>query len=581
MCGIFTLLNNKGKYNNEFIKKQFIKGKGRGPEFSILQPEFYDYILGFHRLAINGIDKKSNQPLILNNELILICNGEIYNYKELYHLMNIEPNTNSDCEIILHLYKHYGMMQTLRMLDGVFAFVLLDLRIMNDEPLLYVARDPFGVRPLYMLNSDDVNNTLIGFASEMKMLFEFKDYGYDINHFQPGTCEMYRHSTGLCANWQYNNYVKYHNITFESILNVSNQRYSMQNIYNNIIFYLKNAVYKRCRNTDRQVACLLSGGLDSSLICALVCEFNRENGLPPPETYSIGLFGSQDLKYAKTVSHFLQTFHTEIIVSEDEFVNEIENVIYAIESYDTTTIRASLGNYILGKYISQNSNAKVIFNGDGSDELCGGYLYFHYAPDSIEFDSECNSLLDNIHKYDVLRSDKCISCHGLEPRTPFLDRSWCQYYMSIPIDIRNHNKFGYIEKYLLRTAFNKDNYGSTLLPYEILWRSKEAFSDGVSIQSRSLFEIIQEQIASKTIKNIYNEKTNYVEPKTKEQQYYLMLFDKYYKGCGNIISKYWMPRYIDADDASARTLDIYQKKNNNVITGLSDDTDTMMMNAIV
>ena len=152
MCGIFALLNNNSTYTYDFIKTEFMKGKLRGPEYSILQPEFYNYILGFHRLAINGLNPESHQPLILDNDLILICNGEIYNYKELYCEMNVTPNTDSDCEVILHLYKRYGMSQTLRMLDGVFAFVLMDIRMELDEPTMYVARDPFGVRPLYILH---------------------------------------------------------------------------------------------------------------------------------------------------------------------------------------------------------------------------------------------------------------------------------------------------------------------------------------------------------------------------------------------------------------------------------------------
>ena len=186
--------------------------------------------------------------------------------------------------------------------------------------------------------------------------------------------------------------------------------------------------------------------------------------------------GSEDLKYARMVADHLKTKHTEIVLSENEFFDAIPEVIKAIESYDTTTVRASTGNYLVSKYISKNSTAKVIFNGDGSDEVTGGYLYFHKAPSPDEFDKECRRLLKDIHTFDVLRSDKSISSNGLEPRTPFLDKEFVDMYMSIPIDVRYHPRKKQCEKYLLRKAFEHEN----LLPNEVLWRTKEAFSDGVS-----------------------------------------------------------------------------------------------------
>jgi asparagine synthase (glutamine-hydrolysing) len=568
MCGIFALLNNNGSYTYDTIKKEFLKGSNRGPEYSILQPEFYNYILGFHRLAINGLNPESHQPLILDQNLILICNGEIYNYKELYQEMKITPNTDSDCEVILHMYKRYGMSQTLRHLDGVFAFVLIDMTLETDEPTMYVARDPYGVRPLYILQNKDQSantyeNNFYGFASEMKCLVRFKQEHNEISQFPPGHYDTYKRDSSMSSLWKYSETFKYHDIGFQSIVNNFHHSHCMNAIYKNIIYYLKQAVFKRCSNSDRPIACLLSGGLDSSLICALVCEYNKTHRLEPPETYSIGLKGSQDLHYASVVANHLHTKHTSIELTEEEFVSEIDNVIYAIESYDTTTVRASIGNYLLGKYISSHSEAKVIMNGDGSDEVCGGYMYFHCVPDNIEFDRECYRLLYNIHKYDVLRSDKCISSHGLEPRTPFLDRSWVNYYMSIPTHIRNHNVTGKIEKFLLRRAFSEENYGSRLLPVEILQRSKEAFSDGVSKQTRSLYEIIQEHISKKdSIQLVYSSR-HYLNATTDEQRYYISVFNKHYKDCGNVIDYYWMPQYVNAKDSSARTLNIYSTVNNN------------------
>uniref|UniRef100_A0A6C0EE93 asparagine synthase (glutamine-hydrolyzing) n=1 Tax=viral metagenome TaxID=1070528 RepID=A0A6C0EE93_9ZZZZ len=607
MCGIFTLLNNNNtNYSNQFIIDNFNKGRGRGPEFSKLERIGLKQIMGFHRLAINGLNSKSNQPMIMD-DITLICNGEIYNYKELYEMMDVTPTTDSDCEVIIHLYKRYGIDQTLQMLDGVFAFILCDYDINNDYAKTYIARDPYGVRPLYFLyhengshrelmndNSDislnnnayENKNNLIGFASEIKMLYAFKSENHIIEHFEPGTYSLYILPHVVSSDWIFNKKERYHTYGFNTIMynidDVTNEN-DMMSIYRNIQYYLTNAIKKRCYITERPIACLLSGGLDSSLVTALVNEYHKDISSEPLETYSIGLEGSEDLKYAKIVADYLGTKHTEILLKEEDFISAINEVIYTIESYDTTTVRASIGNYLLGKYISENSSAKVIFNGDGSDELCGGYLYMHACPDELEFDKETRRLLKNIHAFDVLRSDKCISSHGLEPRTPFLDRSWVQYYLSIHPSVRFHPKNKLCEKYLLRTAFSKTYFknsdGVPLLPDEIIWRTKEAFSDGVSKNTRSLYEIIQDYILT----NIESEKKidkNIVISKAEiEKKYYKFLFNSFYKDVDNIIPHYWMPKYVNATDASARTLDIYsklQKKENKKETDIIeiDTNDT-------
>jgi asparagine synthase (glutamine-hydrolysing) len=512
MCGIFAYIDHKSNYNEEFIKKQFEKGKSRGPESSkMLIKEYKDTVimLGFHRLAINGLNQESNQPLCING-IYLICNGEIYNYR---NFPSITCVTKSDCEIIIHLYQLYGIDYLFDLLDGVFSFVLYDKNIQK----VYVARDPYGVRPLYY------NNFI--FASEIKQL---KNFGTNIKHFEPGTY-MELTLDGLYPSFKSK---KYSSFGFTKL--IFNNLYD---IYGVIYQTLYTAVKKRVNTTERPIACLLSGGLDSSTIAALVNSFLPTGLL---ETYSIGLENSTDLVYAEMVAKHLGTKHTSVIMTEDDFFNSIPETINAIESYDTTTVRASVGNYLIGKYIKEHSNAKVIFNGDGADELMGGYLYFKKAPNEIEFDRECKRLLNNIHCFDVLRSDRCISTHGLEPRTPFLDRSFVQLYLSIPCDLRF--QVNQPEKFLLRGAIEFMN--KTLIPLEVLYRTKEAFSDGVSGLERSWYQIIQEKVKNTSYKN--------------EQDYYRGIFEQKFAGCGAIVPYIWMPKYTNATDPSARTLIEYK-----------------------
>jgi asparagine synthase (glutamine-hydrolysing) len=628
MCGIFSLLNNTSHLlTTQFIKEQFEKGRGRGPENSIYKNVMIKADFGFHRLAINGLNNASNQPIVID-DIALICNGEIYNYKELFNEMNVTPKTNSDCEVILHLYKKYGIEQTLQMLDGVFAFILIDYRLHLPSSKMYVARDPYGVRPLYFLKQDEkqlnvtydpfepqktdsyydfnIDSDIFGFASELKMLYEIKNKlneyvkskrnlkrnlpYYKIKQFLPGTYSVLELKHTVSSSWALlKNQFPYHSTGFHTNIIApwlrDDEAKIMKTITKNIQYYLKQAVEKRCSTTERPIACLLSGGLDSSLIAALVNDYHVRNNLPTIETYSIGLAGSEDLKYARIVADYLGTNHTEILLTEQNFLDSIPQVIYDIESYDTTTVRASIGNWLLGRYISENSEAKVIFNGDGSDELAGGYLYMNCAPDQIEFDKECRRLLKDIYAFDVLRSDKSISSHGLEPRTPFLDRTWVQFYMSIPSKFRFHKISGTMEKSLIRNAFSEEEYsnskGTALLPSEVLFRRKEAFSDGVSRNSRSLYKIIQEYCDAKfrdedMVKySFISDRPDKFEliiesdesmagvgdhlfPQTAEQYYYRKIFESHYSGMGKILPYFWMPKYVDAKDASARTLDIYK-----------------------
>ena len=572
MCGIFALLNNVGLIDTGTISNNFKKGCRRGPEVSTYTNIGNLLELGFHRLAINGMDTESGQPMTIGG-VTLICNGEIYNYKELYEIAETKPLTNSDCEIIIHLYRKHGIEYTLNLLDGVFGFVLYDAR--ESQKVIHIARDPHGVRPLYMLHCKSAAVPVIALASEMKVLHGLTEYNNKIEHVAPGTYSSFTREIGSRTDkyWELTQpETKYTQLWGNtSMLFAHPSDTGLWKVHTSICSHLNNAVRKRVRGTsDRPVACLLSGGLDSSLITALVSKYY--DGVL--ETYSIGMAGSKDLVNAKCVAEHLGTKHTQVELTADDFLDAIPDVIKTIESYDTTTVRASVGNYLIGKYIAEHSNAKVIFNGDGSDELTGGYLYFLEAPDDFEFDKECRRLLKDIHAFDVLRSDKCISSHGLEPRTPFLDRMWVQYYMELPLSIRNpvsryapstDSESGgrrHAEKHLLRKSFSLVE--PDLLPPNILWRTKEAFSDGVSGEDKSWFEIISDKLDETwTDENNGSAKIYDINPPvTKEQAYYREIYEKTYPGTAGIVPYFWMPRFVDATDSSARTMSIYSEINN-------------------
>lgn len=582
MCGIFALLNNKYS-DKERLEKGFYKGKDRGPEYSkFLDLPSIHCSLGFHRLAINGVgDDKSNQPFFIDG-IYLVCNGEIYNHKQILNILNITPNSKSDCEAIIHLYKKYGIEQTLQLLDGVFAFIMID----TNTKQLFVARDTYGVRPLFVnifkkTKSIDIDGahycTSYAFASELKQLLDINKKNVcdeKISQFEPGHLSIFKYHETLRSHSStaYTDIEHIEDIAFSapnSFFGWSGEIYDdiLKNIYNKIY----QSVLKRVDNTEREIACLLSGGLDSSLIAALVKQIHKGD----LHTWSIGFEGSDDLKYAQMVADHIGSIHHSIIVTEEEFLFAIPDVINAIESYDTTTVRASVGNWLICKKIKEQSHAKVIFNGDGADEVMGGYLYFHEAPDPIAFDKDCRKLLSNIHYFDVLRSDRSISSHGLEARTPFLDRSFVQYYLSIDCNVRDHRHNHKPEKYLIREAICK--FCPSLLPNEVLFRTKEAFSDGVSKQSKSWYEVIQDFVKKNIYSHLYGDHDeNYIlknmnpyvynRPKTLEQLYYRDIFEKLFTRLGveKTIPYFWMPNFVkNATDASARTLNVYKEKIKN------------------
>ena len=538
MCGIFAILFSEeaSSTNLEQIKPFFNKGSKRGPESSNFTMITQDVLFGFHRLAINGLNTGSDQP-ITSSTTTLICNGEIYNHKELFQSILSNRTTDSDCEAVSKAYEQMGT-HCANLFDGVFAFLLFD----HVRNCVIVGRDPYGVRPLYVARYRDGT---VAFASDVAPLY-FNRAIVSIEPFLSGTIATYQKVNNkytVVRNEQY-----FHH--FFPLKDIQPIEHYMKEFYTRLC----NAVRKRVENCERPIAALLSGGLDSSIVSALVARYYSEKTGHQVATYSVGLEGGEDLKFAKQVARHIHSDHTEVIATHDEFIDSIPNVIRDVESYDTTTVRASVGNWYIGKYIKSNSDAKVVFNGDGADELMGGYLYFTCAPNHEEFDQETRRLLGDINRFDVLRSDKSISSHGLEPRTPFLDKELTRYYLSIPIEYRNHAKHGDCEKYFIRKTI--EQFDPDLLPQSVLWRRKEAFSDGVSSQQKSWYEIINESLHSKTVNTEMCYEHN--PPKTKEQRWYREIYETLYPNAERLIPYFWMPRFVEgASDASARTLSFY------------------------
>lgn len=528
MCGIWLYFDENGV--SECKKEEFLKISNRGPDNSYFEQVHYDVVIGFHRLSIMDITDKGNQPFYYNNngrEVYLMCNGEIYNYKKLKEEYELKTESNSDCEVILQLYLKIGFEETVRILDGVFALIVVD--IVDNDVELFVARDPLGVRPLFW-------NRTMKFSSEIKGLMGNEE----VEVFPPGYILHYKNDDYSM--------VRYYNV--RSITISKNNDY--ENICKNIRELFVNAVRKRLMS-DRHQGSLLSGGLDSSLVASIVA---REIYPIKLRTFAVGMEGGTDFKYAKQVAEHIGSIHTEVVFTVDEGLTAIEEVIYALESYDITTIRASIGQFLLAKHIREKTNIKVVHNGDGSDELVMGYLYFHKNPTSEDAQEETLRLLEEIHMFDVLRVDRTISYHGLEARVPFLDRDFVNYYVSI--DPKYKVPYMGMEKYLLRYAFSKEK----LLPDSVLWRTKEALSDGVSSKENpwhlSLRKHIEDLVSEDEMKNagtVYPHNT----PQTKEAYYYRRIFSNLFEPrYDNVISHYWLPKWCgEIVDPSARVLSVY------------------------
>ena len=539
MCGIFSYLGKNFSFNDLVALSNKIKH--RGPDSSnhiSLNFDDKQFFLGFHRLAINGLDEISNQPLKdVNNEIYLIANAEIFNYKSLIEENDFDYKTNSDCEVIIHMYKKYGIDETCKKLDGEFAFLLVDLK----KKVYYVVRDQLGVRSLYWTKSDYD----FAISSEVKALTDFdgvKQFPIG-SYWSSNTNEIVR----------YYSFVK----NIKSVLSFNSTFFDYMNNDNinedEICAHLRKlfvkAVEKRMLS-ERKVACLLSGGLDSSTVSAIVARIVGDYNL---NTYSIGMKGATDLKYAESMASFIKSNHVNIELDETDFLDAIDKTIYQIESYDTTSVRASVGNYLVSLYIKEHSDDTVIFCGDVSDEIFASYRGFSGDHNDNDFYVENVKMLNNIQYFDILRSDKSISGAGLEARVPFADKEFIDYVMKLPPSLKKFNK-DRMEKYLFRKAF--EDY----MPHDILWRRKEAFSDGVSSTERSWFQIIKEFVDKKYSDEEYEvlrKKYTLNMPYDKESLFYREIFEKYYPNKADLIPYFWRHPFSTQLDPSARLLESY------------------------
>lgn len=506
MCGIVCAFNIKG--NNDLVRgnvlKMAQKVRHRGPDWSgIYSSE--NAILAHERLAI--VDPTSGkQPILSEDGLkVIAVNGEIYNHQNLKDSFATDYNfrTESDCEVILALYEKKGI-NFLNDLNGIFAFALYDSS--NDKYI--IARDHMGIIPLYMGWDKD---GIFYVSSELKSLEGVCD---KIELFPPGHY-LESSSTDL-KKWYNPEWVSYHH--------VKDSQTSIKAIHDSL-----SAAVKRQLMSDVPYGVLLSGGLDSSITSALAKKFaskriesndKQDAWWPQLHSFSVGLEDAPDLKAARIVADHIGTIHHEINFTVQEGIDAIRDVIYHLETYDITTIRASTPMYLIARAI-KSLGIKMVLSGEGADELFGGYLYFHKAPNAKEFHEETVRKLDKLHQYDCLRANKSLAAWGIEGRVPFLDKEFIDVAMNInPEDKMIKN--GRIEKWVLREAF-KD-----YLPESVLWRQKEQFSDGVGYSwIDSLKDLVSKEVSDHDLENaskIFSINT----PRNKEEYYYRLIFSDHF-----------------------------------------------------
>ena len=508
--------------SEEEIRKYFDRTRSRGPDMSRLE-KAGGGCLCFHRLAIMGLHEEGMQPFHLDGDMC-VCNGELYLFRPLKKELSekYEFKSGSDCEIILPLYREYGL-KMFEKLDAEFAMIIYD----SEKDAFIAARDPIGIRPLYYGYHDGG----IVFASEAKNLVGLCD---EILPFPPGHY------------WADGEFVRYADLT-------TVERYvsgGLDEICAQIREKLILAVDKRL-DADAPLGFLLSGGLDSSLVCAIAARILGRH----IRTFAIGMdTDAIDLKYARQAAEYIGAEYTEVYMTRDEVLASLEEVVALLGTYDITTIRASMGMYLCCKAIHERTDVRVLLTGEISDELFG-YKYTDFAPSPEEFQREAKRRVDELHMYDVLRADRCISVNSLEARVPFGDLEFVRYVMSIDPAMKV-NSYG-MGKYLLRRAFERDG----LLPDGILWRQKAAFSDAVGHSMVDDLKEYAEGLYTDAEFAKRRERYDFARPFTKESLLYRELFEKHYPGQARMVKGFWMPNRdwpgCDVDDPSARVLANY------------------------
>lgn len=513
MCGIAAIFKIK-EQTQELRKKALEMAKKirhRGPDWSGIYCGG-SAILAHERLSI--VDPQSGgQPLYSpDKKQILAVNGEIYNHREIRERFKgrYEFQTGSDCEVILALYREKGT-DFLEDLSGIFAFALYD----EEKDDFLIARDPIGVIPLYIGRDKEGK---IYCASELKALEGFCD---SYEPFLPGHC--YIGSEGVMKRWYTRDWMKYDESLPET---VSSETYQQE--VTAVHDALEDAV-RRQLMSDVPYGVLLSGGLDSSVISAIAKQFaakrietdgQKDAWWPQLHSFAVGLEGSPDLAKAREVADFICTVHHEIHYTIQEGLDAIRDVIYYIETYDVTTVRASTPMYLLARVI-KSMGIKMVLSGEGADEVFGGYLYFHKAPDARAFHEETVRKLSKLYLYDCLRANKSLSAWGVEGRVPFLDKEFLDVAMRIhPASKMCPGKT--IEKKVIREAF------AHLLPESVAWRQKEQFSDGVGYSwIDTLKQITSEAVSDEQMAHAA-ERFPIHTPMNKEEYYYRSIFEEYF-----------------------------------------------------
>ena len=521
MCSIIGYIGKQ--YTAESVRPWFDRTVSRGPDMTKMLPlGENEGFLGFHRLSIMGLTEAGMQPFVRGDGAV-VCNGEIYGFRPIKEDLMAKGYTfrsDSDCEILLPLYEQKGV-EMFRELDAEFAMILYD----GKE--LIAARDPIGIRPLYYGYDSD---GAILFASEAKNLVGLCER---ILPFPPG--HYYKDGRFVC----------YRDPAAVQKVSSDDLETACGHIHDKLV-----AGIEKRLDADAPVGFLLSGGLDSSLVCAVAARLSKK----PIKTFSIGMdLDAIDLKYARQVADYIGSDHTEVIITKDDVLEALPHVVELLGTFDITTIRASIGMYLVCKYIHEHTDLRVLLTGEISDELFG-YKYTDFAPSAEEFQKEAQKRIRELHMYDVLRADRCISVNSLEARVPFGDLDFVEYVMALDPEMkRNHYGKG---KYLLRHAFEGD-----YLPPEILMREKAAFSDAVGHSMvDDLKAYAEEQYTDQEFQR-RAQRFDHARPFTKESLLYRELFERFYPGQAEMIVDFWMPNKTwagcDVTDPSARVLSNY------------------------